>query len=58
MYVAPIANVPPRNGNPGIVPPWLRDGWFVLPVPGPVVPPMRTEVIGITPVDPNTPVIM
>lgn len=39
----------PPNGNPGIVPPWLlkHDRTDIAP-----------QVIGIAPVDPNTPVIM
>lgn len=61
---------PPKNGNPGIVPPWLQNKntgivppWMqapfhILPFPFPQEPKMGAELIGIVPVDPNTPVIM
>lgn len=37
----------PKNGNPGIVPPWLQGTGGVNP-----------NVIGIDPVDPDVPTIM
>lgn len=51
----------PPNGNPGIVPPWLQGGFHILPWPFPIVPTdpvIGVELIGVAPVDPNTPHIM
>jgi len=65
-----VRTVHTKNGNPGIVPPWLQNGnggivppWMnaplhILPFPFPQEPKMGAELIGIVPVDPNTPVIM
>ena len=62
MYVTSIVCTTPKNGNPGIIPPWLLDSpvhILPFPGPGPLVPPIRTEVIGTeTPSDPHIPVIM
>lgn len=51
----------PPNGNPGIVPPWLQGEFRILPWPFPIVPTdpvVGAEMIGIAPVDPDTPHIM
>lgn len=39
-HPGPVCPLPPKNGNGGIVPPWLRpcprDPFVILPVPGPL----------------------
>ena len=35
MDVSAAASRQGLSGNPGIVPPWLQDDMYVLPVPGP-----------------------
>lgn len=46
--IAPTPSyVPPPNGNPGIVPPWLQNDWHILPMPPGWEPAMP---ISVTPV--------
>jgi len=55
--------VPPwlQKGNGGIVPPWLQDQFRILPWPFPILPTdpvVGVTLVGIVPVDPDTPHIM
>ena len=63
MMINPVHNnvVVPTNGNTGIVPPWLRDDFWILPVPGPankVEPTLWDPTNPVLPDDPDVPTIM